>query len=228
MRRVLLSVAAVCVLAAAGPAAASDVDVRFGAFVPRANTGEVNDLFTDDSILYTVRRSDWSDFSGGVQFNFKLASSLKFGISVDGYTETIDTAYRDYERPNGAEIRQTLRWEVVPIGLEFRLGPTSRRARFAPFVAAGGDLFYWKYEEYGDFVRFSDPRQPVFADAFFSDGWDFGFHVGGGLRFAVTDDIGIIAQARYQWGKADMEEDFRGNKLDLTGATYTGGINIRF
>lgn len=228
MRRALLPLAAALIVAVAAPAHAGNLDIRVGAFLPRADTGASNDLFRDDAELYTVGKSDWRDVVGGAQFNVKLARNVELGFSVDGYGQTLQTAYRDYERESGRDIRQTLKLDIVPVGVELRLTPTSRRARVAPFVGIGGDLFYWKYEEFGEFIRFSDPGLPVIEDSFIAEGVAPGFHVSGGIRFAVTDDIGVVGQARYQWGTADMGDDFRGNKLDLTGATVTAGINIRF
>jgi hypothetical protein len=92
----------------------------------------------------------------------------------------------------------------------------------------GFDLYFWKYEEFGEFVRFSDPSLPVIEDSFISEGVNPGFHVTGGIRFPINDDIGITAQGKYQWGTADMGDDFRGNKLDLSGASVTLGLTIRF
>lgn len=228
MKRALVSLTVFVALSWTEPARAGSLDIRVGGFLPRADTGARNDLFRDDSELYTVQGSDWRGVLGGVQLNMKLARNLELGLAVDGYGRTVHTAYRDYERPSGRDIQQSLKLDIVPIGVELRLTPTRRSARLSPFVGVGGDLLYWKYEEFGDFVRFSDPRLPVVEDSFVAEGVAPGFHVSGGLRFAVTDDIGVVGQARYQWGKADMGDDFRGNKLDLTGASVTAGINIRF
>jgi opacity protein-like surface antigen len=220
--------AAVLALGAALPAQAGSLDLRLGAFLPRADTGKTNDLFTDDAALYTVEKKDWRDFTGGIQLNVKLVRNVELGIGVDGYEQTLQTEYREYERDSGRAIQQSLKLEIVPISVELRLTPTSRRARVAPFIGAGVDLFAWKYEEFGDFIKFSDPALPVVEDSFISEGVSPGFHVSGGIRFGVTDDIGVTAQGRYQWGSADMGDDFRGNKLDLSGASLSVGLNFRF
>jgi len=228
MRRVLLAIAFIGASSIAPAAFAGDFEIRLGAFIPRADTGAHNDLFVDDSVLYNVTKSDWHGFSGGVQYNVKIVPNVQIGFGIDGYGETVDTSYRDYVGPTGREIRQTLKIDMVPMSVELRLTPTSRRVKIAPFVGVGGDLIYWKYEEFGDFIDFDVPSKPIVPDSFISEGWNPAFHVSGGIRFAVTDDIGITAQARYQWGSANMGRDFSGLKLDLSGATYTGGVNIRF
>jgi opacity protein-like surface antigen len=243
MRRLLLSLAVVLVLGAALPADAGSLELRGGAFFPRADTrsrAEDNfDLFQDVSSLYTnsekgrpVSKADWVGFLGGAQYNFKIARHLELGIGVDGYSRTLDTEYNDYERDDGRPIFQTLKLEIVPISAELRFTTTKRYARVAPFVGVGFDLFYWKYEEFGDFIRFSDASLPVIEDSFIADGVAPGFHLSGGLRFAVTDDIGVVAQGRYQWGSTNMgkgfRDDFPNNKLDLSGATATLGVSFRF
>lgn len=244
MRRLLPWLAVVLVLGAALPAQAGSLDLRLGAFFPRADTRsrEENnfDLFRDVSTLYTnsskgrpVSKSDWVGFLGGAQYNFKLARHLELGVGLDGYSRTLDTEYTDYENDKtGRPILQTLKLEIVPISAELRFTTTKRYARVAPFVGIGVDLFYWKYEEFGEFINFRDPGLQVEEDSFIADGVTPGLHVSGGIRFGITDDIGVIAQGRYQWGSTNMgkgfRDDFPDNKLDLSGATATVGINFRF
>ena len=243
MRRPLLALATVVAVSLAPPAQAGSLDLRLGAFFPRADSRSLDennfDLFRDVATLYAeskdgrpVSKSDWVGFLGGAQYNFKLARYLEMGVGLDGYSRTIDTEYLDYERDNGRPIRQALKLEIVPISVELRLTTTKRYARFAPFIGAGVDLFYWKYEEFGEFIKFSDSTLPVIEDSFIADGVTPGMHLSGGIRFGVTDDIGVTAQGRYQWGSTNMgkgfRDDFPNNKLDLSGATVTVGMNIRF
>jgi hypothetical protein len=241
MRRPLLALASVLAMSVAPAAQAGSLDLRLGGFFPHADSGsrtEHNfDLFKDVSDLYTrdgrdIKKSDWRGFIGGAQYNFKVARNLEMGIGLDGYSRTLDTEYRDYERPDGRPIQQTLKLEIVPISAELRVTTHRRWARVAPFLGLGADLFYWKYEEFGDFIRFSDPALPVKQDSFIADGVTPGFHVSGGVRLGISDDIGVVAQGRYQWGGTNMgkgfRDDFPDNKLDLAGATATIGINVRF
>ncbi|MGE0454202.1 MAG: outer membrane beta-barrel protein [Vicinamibacteria bacterium] len=227
MRR--LAAVLTCLLATtiAAPAYAGSLDLRGGGFFPRADTGAQNDLFRDDSTLYTVDKSDWNSFYGGIEWNMKVAPLLQLGFSVDGYSRKVDTSYRDYVRPNGREIQQTLELDMVPMGITLRLGPTDRGV-FAPYIGGGVSFIAWEYEEYGEFIDFDSVDLPVVEDWFVSEGVNVGFHVVGGLRIPIGDDFSLVAEGRYQWAQADMGDDFRGNKLDLTGASATLGVNIRF
>jgi len=243
MRRLLLSSAVVLFVGAALPAQAGSLELRGGAFFPRADSGARSegdfDLFKDISSLYfnsaegrPVTKGDWIGFFGGAQYNFKIARHLEFGVGLDGYSRRLDTEYNDYERDDGRPIFQSLKLEIVPMSAELRFTNTRRYARVVPHVGVGFDLIYWKYEEFGDFIRFSDPALPVVPDSFVSDGFTPAFHVSAGVRIGITDDIGITANGRYQWGTAkmggDFDDDFSNNKLDLTGPTVTIGVSFRF
>jgi opacity protein-like surface antigen len=243
MRRLVLSSAVLLVLGGSLPAHAGELEIRLGAFIPRADSrsrAEDNfDLFQDVSSLYeksgtgrAVKKSDWIGFLGGAQYNFKLARHLEMGVGIDGYSRTLDTEYLEYERDNGRPILQSLKLDIVPISAELRFTNTRRYAKVKPYVGVGFDLLYWKYEEFGDFIRFSDSSLPVVEDSFIADGVAPGLHVSAGVRIGISDDIGITANGRYQWGSTNMgkgfRDDFPNNKLDLSGATATVGVNFRF
>jgi hypothetical protein len=210
------------------PSSAGGIDLRIGGFFPRANTGAANDLFVDDSVLYTVGRSDWRGVTGGIEFNVNIASSLELGFHLDGYSRTVHTTYRDYQRPSGREITQSLQLDMIPLGISLRFVPAGRRGRLAPYVAVGADFFFWQYEEWGEFIDFEDRTMPIIEDSFKSNGTAPGFHVAAGLRIPINYDVSIVAEGKYQWAEDDMGDDFRGNRIDLSGASATIGVNIRF
>src|SRR6185503_16178108 len=159
-----------------------------------------SNLFRDDSELYTVERHDWRGFSGGAAYYLKLRRGLDLGFSLDGYGRTLATSYRDFEHSNGSDIRQDLKLSVVPLGVALRFSP-GRRNQIAPFVTVGADLFFYQYEEIGEFVDFGDPSLPILPDHFISRGAVPGFHIGGGLRVPVSHDFGVVGEARYQFAK---------------------------
>ena len=215
---------------AASAARAGGLDLRFGAFLPAASSS----LFDDDQTLYFVRKSDFAGFTGGGEYNVVIARNVELAFHVDGYGRSVDTSYRDYTRPDGSEIYQTLHLEIVPFGVSIRLVPTGRRTKIAPYLAAGPDLFYWKYEEYGDFIDFADPAMTIYSDDFISHGVAFGGHVAAGLRYYVNRDFAIVVEGRYQFAKADMGGDFGPtepglvSRIDLSGAGVTVGLHVRF
>lgn len=209
---------------------ASSLELRVGGFLPRASRS----LFSDVTQLYTVDKEDFRGVTGGIEFNFVPVPNLEVGLSVDGFERSIDTSYRDFVRMDGSEIYQSLSLEVVPIGLSLRLIPTRRGVRVAPYVAVGADLFYWRYEQSGDFIDFFSPGQEILPDTFIADGIEPGFHVAAGVRVPISYDFSVTAEVRHQWAVARMGDDFVANApglendLDLTGAAVTIGFNLRF
>ncbi len=238
MRRATLSLTLLTLLAtmAASRAGADGFDARIGAFFPR---GEET-LFQDDRDLYLVEKSDFYSVYGGVEYNRTLMDNVEVGIHVDGSGRTVDTSYRDYIRPDGSEIRQSLKFDQVPLGVTIRFLPTSKRAKVVPYLGGGVDAVFWNYEESGDFIDFMDPDCntdlgcPVYSDHFKANGAAFGFHALGGVRVYINRDFAIVAEGRYQWAEDDMHDDFSPNepglvnRIDLTGATFTVGVHIRF
>jgi len=235
MKRLLSVAPALILLCAPGPAAASGLHLRVGAFFPRADTGAANDLFRDANELYTrdldtlegVSASDWVGLYGGAELTGAVGDYLEVGVHVDGYGRTLDTLYKDFVDADGRDIFQTLKLTIVPVGATVRFIPT-RREVIAPYAGGGVDLIYYKYEEYGDFVDFADTELPVVSDAFLSEGWTLGLHAVAGVRVPLNYDWSIVGEVRYQWGEHDMGDDFRLNRIDLTGASATIGVHVRF
>src|SRR5258708_7659031 len=212
-------------LVAAVPASAraGGLDLRLGALFPSGNSN----LFDDDNQLYLhnghpVTKSDFKGIYGGLEYNARLARNVEIGFSVDGYGRSLDTSYRDFVSPSGDEIRQTLKLNIVPIGVSIRIVPTSRRAALAPYIAVGADLVIWNYEEFGDFIDFSAPApQPIIPDHFKSSGVAPGAHVAVGLRIALSLDFSLVGGGQYPWSNTVIGDDFPHNRIDHGGASAT-------
>jgi hypothetical protein len=231
VRRAILSLTLpALLLAGPSPASAGGLDLRIGGYFPRGN----ETLFQDVHDLFIVQKSDFNGVYGGIEYNQKILDNVELGVHFDGYSRTIDTSYRDYTRPGGDEIRQRLRLRQAPLGVSIRLVPTSKRAKIAPFVGGGVDAIFYHYEEEGDFIDFEDPTLPILSDAFVADGTAFGVHVLGGFRVYLNRDFAVVAEGRYQWATDKMGGDFGPTAsgfvytLDLSGATATVGLHVRF
>jgi hypothetical protein len=225
MRRVLAVLTLSVLAGLPSPAAAGGLDLRIGGFAPRADSN----LFDDDSELYTVDKGDWRGIYGGIEYSFGVSEKMELGFHVDGYGRTVHTSYRDFVRPSGREITQSLKFQSVPVGLTLRFVPRPGRGEVTPYIGLGADLVFWNYEEEGDFIDFEGDGFPVIADHFVSNGTAPGFHVTAGLRVPISYDFGIVGEVRYLWAKSDMGDDFRAeNEIDLSGPSATLGVNIRF
>jgi opacity protein-like surface antigen len=231
MRRIIAVFTLALLAAWPRPSSAGNLDLRIGAFFPRADSN----LFREDAALYLrdghgLKKSDWTGWAGGIAYNSKIANNLEIGVSLDGYGKTLHTSYADYTNDAGGEIRQSLELDVVPLAVSLRMVPTSRRARLAPFVEVGADVVFYEYKEFGDFIDFQSHQDPlpIYSDAFKSSSAAPGFHVAGGLKVAINDDFSVVGQYKYLFAEHDMDEDFSGLRIDLSGGMATLGLNIRF
>jgi hypothetical protein len=216
----VLAVALLVSLPRAG--AAGELQLRLGGFWPGADSN----LFDDDEELYTVGEGDWTGGTGGAEYAWRLTPRMHLGLHLDGYGRTVHTNYRDFTGESGREIRQSLKLNIVPLGVTLKFVPFDRRREFGPYVGVGADVIFYKYEEYGEFIDFE--TSDIIPDDFISEGAAPGLHVVGGLRVPITDDVSLLGEGRYQWAKADMGDDFRGNRIDLGGFGLTVGVLLRF
>ncbi len=245
MRRATLSLTLMAgLVAAAGSASAGGFDVRIGGFFPMGSDAYNPDpnatpvfLFGDLNALYTrhadpdrgVRTRDFRGVFGGIEYNTAVAPYVEVGISLDAYGRSIDTSYRDHIRSeDDSEIEQTLKLSAVPLGVTVRVMPTGKNAVFVPYLGAGVDVLFYIYEEQGDFIDFEDPDYAIESDLFRDSSAMLGAHAVGGLRVYLNRDFAIVGEARYQWARKDMGEDFSNYRLDLSGASFTVGLHVRF
>ena len=203
---------------------ASGLELRLGGFGPRGHS----DLFSDVNELYAVRPRDFRGFTGGAEYSLGVGDHVELGFHLDGYERTVASSYRDYDRDDGSPIFQNLRLNVVPLGATVRFLPLGRQATVSPYVAAGGDVFFYKYQERGEFIDFFQDDLPVSVDAFVSEGAAPGFHVAGGLRVSVNHDLAVTGEVRYQQARTRMNDDFSLNRIDLGGTSVTMGLLLRF
>jgi hypothetical protein len=242
VRRAILSLTLpALLLAGVGHAEAGSLEGRIGGFLPRMRDCGIPSsqpaeytLFQDDCELYLVGKGDFDGIYGGGEYSGVVSRYLEVGVHVDAYGRSVDTSYRDYVRPDGSEIRQTLKLSITPVGVTVRIIPTSKRVRLAPYVGGGIDAVFYTYEEYGDFIDFYDPDLAIVPDDFKANGVAFGVHAVGGMRFYLNRDFAITGEARYLWSGADMGDDFAPNapglvnRIDLSGWAFTAGLLVRF
>src|SRR5688572_3601343 len=209
-------------------ASASGLDFRLGAFFPQADS----DLFDDVDELFGVGQGDWPGVTGGMEYSRRVGHQVEVGFHLDAYGRRHRASYVDFTRSDGSEIRQRLRLNIVPLGMTFRFVPTfggRRRAlKLEPYLGVGGDIFFYNYEEEGDFVDFDTDDLDIRDDHFVSNGAALGAHATAGLRVPLNRDFAITGEVRYQYAKTDMAGDFGQNELDLSGTSATIGLHLRF
>jgi outer membrane protein W len=150
------------------------------------------------------------------------------GLSIDGYGREIPTSYRDFTRPSGREIEQTLRLVIVPASAIVRILPSGRYRKLTPYAGVGVSALSWQYEEFGDFIDFDQRGQPVVADSFRSRGTTAGLVLNAGLRYRFNEDFQLTADFRNFSGKQKMGGDFAPNEIDVSGAALAVGVRLTF
>ena len=203
---------------------ASGLELRLGGFGPRGHS----DLFGDIEELFGARPEDFRGFTGGAEYSIGLGDKFEVGLHLDGYGRSITTEYRDFVRDDGSPILQELQLAIVPLGVSVRALPFGARARVSPYVTVGGDVYFYQYEEQGEFIDFFTDDLDIGFDAFESDGATLGWHAAGGLRVAVNHDFSITGEVRWQRAETDMNDDFGLNTIDLSGISVTVGAHLRF
>ena len=205
-------------------ASASGLEVRIGGMLPRAKSV----LFDDSVTLYQVEKDDFAGAFGGVEFTKGLGSNVELAFAIEGYGREIPTSYREFARPSGREIEQTLRFVVVPTSAIVRLIPSGRYRTFTPYAGIGVAAMFWQYEEFGDFIDFDARGLPVVADSFKSTGVTPGLVLNAGLRYRINEDFQVTADVRNFSGKQKMSGDFAPNEIDVSGTAFTVGFRLTF
>ncbi len=114
-----------------GEAGASGLELRVGGFLPKADSI----LFADSITLYTVQKDDFNGWFGGGEFTANVHPNVELGLAIEGYAKEIPTVYRDYVRPSGKEIQQTLKLQTIPVSAIVRFLPAAAIAKSRPMWA---------------------------------------------------------------------------------------------
>ena len=177
---------------------------RLGAFSPDGNS-ELWD-FNVDTFNFDV--STFNYVMGGVELDLELTTFLDVAIALDGYSRRVSAHYLDFIREDGSEIQQSFKLKVLPITGGLRYLPVRKFHRFIPHVAAGVGLYYFDYQEAGDFVNLSSSA--IFPSTFQDRGLTPGAYIGTGLEFRISEGIDpgqgwfVFGQFRRHWARAEL------------------------
>ena len=122
---------------------------RLGAFSP---TGD-SELWDHNVQTFDFDVADFNYVMGGIELDLQLKSYLDVAIGFDGYSRRVSSQYRDFIREDGTEIEQSFKLKVLPITGGLRFLPLRKFHKFIPHVATGVGLYYFDYQEDGEFIR---------------------------------------------------------------------------
>ncbi|MES2525253.1 MAG: hypothetical protein V4617_21360 [Gemmatimonadota bacterium] len=207
--------------------------IRGGLSRPFANS----DAFDESTQYLSLEKGDFTGASYAADLGFRLSNQvdLQFGL---GYSvRTVGSDSRDFIGTDDKPILQTTRFRRVPatIGLKYHLRPTGRSlgrlawvpTKWNPYLSAGGGAVYYQYSQFGEFVDFKD--NSIFSAELEAKGWTPAGYGAVGVDYSLTPRIGLVTEARYEYARGDMGNQFVGyDKLDLSGIAATVGFNFRF
>lgn len=191
-------------------------------------------VWEENEEAFTLSATDFNDFVWGLSFGRGLANNVELGFNVDFYDSTVSSEYRDYVDEYGYFILHDTHVRQVPLTIDFRLLPTGRyrgRGSLQPvlYLALGGGLNLWKYEESGEFIDFSSTDLAIFPSHFVDSGVTWEAHAAGGLEVPMNRGFSLLFEGRYSWSEAELEGDFAGlGNLQLGGASVYVGGSFRF
>ena len=242
MRRFLAAAGiAAALLLAVGPADAAPpgqsaaFNFRFGGFFP---TGD-SDFWETNEAAFTLDHSDFDGLIGGVGYTASINNYFEFDVNADFYAAWARSADRYFNDQDGYPILHDSRLAIFPLTAGFRVLPAGRFARRGaegkhyvrrpvPYIGAGIGMFYWQYEEEGDFVA-SDLS--IVYDRLVDSGLAFGEYVAVGIEFPVAPEWNITLEVRQTWADANPGGSFayvNTGTLDLGGTSVFLGGALRF
>ncbi|HSE39627.1 MAG TPA: outer membrane beta-barrel protein [Acidobacteriota bacterium] len=214
--------------AAASPASAGSINVLAGYAMPSGDS----DVFQQNERELTFEPDDLNDFSISVGYDFFLGDYVNLGGSFSWYEGDTDAIDRDFVFEDGSPIFRNVRLQIVPLEANVKFLPVGRDAVLIPYVGGGVGVYFWEYEEFGDFVVNRDPTNPDFiSGTAFSDGADPGFHVEGGVYIPIGHSVAVAAEAKYWDAEGDLDPegfDPLFEPIDLSGFQIAGGISFWF
>ena len=232
-RRFLICAACVALVAAALPAVAGPPErsfqLRLGGFFPEGD----GEFWSESEDVFTLQASDFDDSIFGITYQHAFNRYFQADFNADFYDETVVSEYRDFVDGSGFPIfhDSTLRTVPVTVGVRFTPFGLARHGRSKPvlFVGAGAGVNFWRYEEFGDFIDFSDPLQPIVLGDFRESGAAFVSYAAAGFEVPLSPNFALGVETRYFHSDDKFENDFAGlGKIDMSGPTASVSANWRF
>lgn len=217
-------------LSAARPALCADGALVFklGSYFP----GGASELWAVNTETFNFDVADFRYLMGGIELDLELTNYLDVAVGLDAYSRQVGSNYRDFVRADGTDIAQTFKLKVLPITVGLRFLPLRKFRKLIPHVALGAGLYYFDYQEQGDFI--STASSQIFPGTFSDRGLVPGVQAGAGAEYRFSEGIDpgegwfVFGQFRRHWASAELAGEFTGEKLDLGGSELAFGLSLRF
>ena len=190
-----------------------------------------SDIYVQNELETTFDVDDLNNFTFTIGYDHFIGDYVNLGGNLSYYDSDTTVIDSEFEFPNGAPVRRNIALQIIPLEVNLHFLPAGRNDYVIPYVGGGVGVYFWQYEEMGDFVfdRFTDPY--VETGVAFSDGADGGWHVEGGVEIPFSRSATFHAQVKYTDVDGDLDEvgfdpDFE--PIDLSSTNFSAGISIWF
>jgi len=229
VQRVVVAALLVLVVTAGLARAASaqqTVTIQLGAFLPKGEGGRVEgDVLVVNQQFLLFDFGDFNGFLVSGDWSAALGEYIEAGVGFGHYQATVPAIYADWINEDGSEIEQDLKLRIMPQTAVVKILPLGNKRAFQPYVGGGLGVYFWRYSETGEFLA---TDETIFSDSFAESGTSVGPVAVFGVRGLVSPSAFIGAEGRYQWGTANLSEDFLSDKLDLGGFSILATFGFRF
>lgn len=201
---------------------AQSLTLKIGLFHPAMKS----DLWDINMENLAFDKQDMVDKYYGMEYEHFLGNNLSFSVEGGYYEKEHYSMYRDFEYDDGSPIYQNVALKITSMEVDFKFYPVSHRQKFYPFIGAGVGMYYWKYEQWGDFIDFE--YDTVLEDEYLETStYTPGFNAKAGFVFRFKRKFGVSFEARYTHLQGNLSSFFEGfEKLDLGGFTFNFGVNF--
>lgn len=214
--------------------------VTFGVYGGYAVASAGSGIFDFTQEMLTVEQSDFNSGLFGAQLGFRATERVEIAVRGEIARSEARSEYRDFVDFNDLPIEQTTEFRRVPLTASIKYYVKDRGrsvGRFAwiptdivPYVGAGGGLTWYRFEQSGDWIDFTDDEWPIRRDTFVSDGAAPTAQVLGGVDVSLGPRWFVTGEGRYSWASAEMDRGFDDDfgDIDLGGFQLTVGLSARF
>jgi len=190
-----------------------------------------SDVFDQNIMETTFQVDDLNGWGGTFGYNHFIGEHFDLGADLAYYHQDTSVEDRGFEFPDGRSIFRDIHFKIVPVEANFNVRPIGRNYAIIPYIGAGIGIYFWEYEERGDFVVDRNTNPNVITGSAFSDGTDLGWNVHGGLEIPFSRSATINTEIKYS--KAEGDLDVRGfdpafGPIDLSMVTYSAGVSFWF
>lgn len=201
---------------------AQSINFKAGLFYPQMNS----DLWEDNLENLAFEKQDMLAGYYAAEYEHFLGRYLSFSVEGGYYKKEVYSMYRDYTYQNDDPIYQNVALETGSLELGFKIYPAGHHSKFYPYIGVSGGMFYWKYEQWGDFINFQEDT--IMENEYLeTTTYSPGGSVKVGFVVRPSRNMGFSLEGRYQYVKGNLSAYFQDfEKFDLSGLSATIGVHI--